>query len=49
MESSYPPTLDKIMEMLCLNLNSLQVKVKEKSLDLLLMILDRYPGYRENL
>lgn len=46
MESSYPPTLDKVLEMLCHHLNSLQVKVKEKSLDLLLMILDRYPGYR---
>lgn len=46
MESSYPPTLDKILEHLCRNLNSLQAKVKEKSLDVLLAILDRYPGYR---
>lgn len=46
MEGSYPPTLDKVLEVLCINLNSLQIKVKEKSLDLLLIILDRYPGYR---
>lgn len=46
MENSYPPTLNKILEILCHNLNSLQPKVKEKSLDVLLIILDRYPGYR---
>lgn len=49
MESSYPPTLEKVLEVLCRNLNSLEPKVKQKSLEVLLMILDRYPGYRENL
>jgi macrodomain Ter protein organizer (MatP/YcbG family) len=49
MEASYPPTLDKVLQTLCLNLNSEHTKVREKSLDVLLMILDRYPGYRENL
>lgn len=49
MESSYPPTLSKVVEALCRNLGSLEIKVKEKSLEVLLMVLDRYPGYRENL
>jgi hypothetical protein len=38
-----------MLEIICHNLNSWHAKVRDRSLDVLLVILDRYPGYRENL
>jgi hypothetical protein len=38
-----------MLECICHNLNNWHTKVKDRSLDVLLVILDRYPGYRENL
>lgn len=50
MEDSYPPTLNPFLPMICRNSQNGEVaKVKDKALELLLMILDRYGGYRENL
>jgi hypothetical protein len=46
MEISYPPMLDKMLKIICNNLNSWHTKLKDRSLDILLIILDRYPGYR---
>lgn len=48
-EKSYPPALNFLLKHLCECLSHSAPKIKEKSMELLLLLLDRYAGYRENL